>query len=514
MNNVFPDDPPRVAIVDDDASLGAALVRALSPLGFKVWTFRDGAAASEWLEDERVDAVVMDLHLRSMSGWEFLENLRARHPHVAVLIQSSNIDVPGAISAVRAGAFDVLEKPIRVTELQARLFEAIALKRAATKSVLGDNPDFHSPSQSAKRVRDGLARLLGNSPAIARVREQVRGIARFNQVSTLVIGETGTGKEVVAEALHSLSAPDKPFVTINCAAIPDTLFESELFGHEAGSFTGARTSKPGLFETVGEGTLLLDEVGEMALSMQPKLLRVLQTRTFRRVGGAKDIELRARIVSTTNRKLSAERQDGMRSDLYFRLAGFTIVLPPLRHRPEDIDLLANHFLLDFAAQYPGVPSRISAAAAELMLTHPWSGNVRELKRVVEQAAVLCTTSVLDEETVAQAIDERRGVNRSSRRESISGSYSIALSATGPETESVTATGNRAESTREALTQSTPSNSGTHRITLSDDVGLNELQQKLILDAYEANAHNLTRAARALRIPRTTLRDRLKRYGCL
>ncbi len=479
----FRSDVVRVVIVDDDPKLGQSLSLAMAPLGFHVSAFTDVATACEWIVSEPVDVALIDLQMSPVSGWQCLERMKALRPELLVLILSGDVDVQAAVRAIRAGAFDVLEKPVRIAELQTRIRDGLLTLQTKSGAALREAPRVESsraPSPPRTAAFDGLSRLLGNSPAIARVREQVRGIARFNQVSTLIIGETGTGKEVVAEALHRLSAPDKPFVTINCAAIPDTLFESELFGHEAGSFTGARTSKPGLFETVGEGTLLLDEVGEMALSMQPKLLRVLQNRTFRRVGGAKDIELKARIVSATNRKLSAERQDGMRSDLYFRLAGFTIVLPPLRHRREDIDLLANQFLLDFANQYPGVPTRISPAAAELMLEHPWTGNVRELKRVIEQAAVSCKESVLGPDAVALP-----------REYPESGNFPVARS---PAFEP------------EPITRASPVN--------VDDLGLNELQQRLILDAYESNARNLTKAAKALRIPRTTLRDRLKRYGCL
>lgn len=514
MNTTKVEEQPSIAIVDGDVAAGQAMLRALTPLGFRVCAFRDGQSLAEWLERERVDAVVMDLHLQPMSGWELLERLRTRYPHVAVIVQSARLDVPAAVSAVRGGAFDVLEKPVRVSELQARLSEGIQYKAGLPKPRYSLQARGEQPSADTSKARDGLARLLGNSQSIARVREQVRGIARFNQVATLIIGETGTGKEVVAEALHMLSAPDKPFVTINCAAIPDTLFESELFGHEAGAFTGARTSKPGLFETVGDGTLLLDEVGEMALSMQPKLLRVLQNRTFRRVGGSKDIELKARIVSATNRKLSAERQDGMRSDLYFRLAGFTIVLPPLRHRPDDIDLLANHFLLEFAACYPGVPARISPGAVEVMLSHPWSGNVRELKRVIEQAAVLCRASVLDEGVLLQAIDERRGVNRAPQRALATAASVRQPSVDESESEPVSSVWSRGNDFVEPANDSSPPPSGILPMGFADDIGLNGVQQKMILDAYEAHAHNLSRAARALRIPRTTLRDRLKRYGCL
>ncbi len=513
MNSTVTEECPHVAVVDSDHAASQAMVRALAALGFAAWSFRDGPALVAWLERERIDAIVMELHLHPMSGWELLERLAMRHPHIAVIVQSAQLDVPAAVSAVRAGAFDVLEKPVRLSELQARLCEGMQNKARLPRP----RPSLYTRGEHAgtePTARDALSRLLGNSPTIARVREQVRGIARFSQVATLIIGETGTGKEVVAEALHALGTPDKPFVTINCAAIPDTLFESELFGHEAGAFTGARTSKPGLFETVGDGTLLLDEVGEMALSMQPKLLRVLQSRSFRRVGGSKDIDLKARIVSATNRKLSAERQDGVRSDLYFRLAGFTIVLPPLRHRPEDIDLLANHFLLEFAARYPGVPARISPRAVEVLLAQPWTGNVRELKRVIEQAAICVPTSVLDEGVLTQAIDERRGVNRSADRIPVAADNVRSAPFVQPDLEPVSRVRATDESAAAALGDGSPPQSGVSPVAWGEDVGLNEIQRKVILDAYEVHGHNLSHTARALRIPRTTLRDRLKRYGCL
>ncbi|HSC85908.1 MAG TPA: sigma-54 dependent transcriptional regulator [Polyangiaceae bacterium] len=480
---------PHVLIVDDDPQMGPHFAQELKAHGLKVSVCSDGETACAFLDQRHVDAVVLELELAPMSGWEILKRVRKDHPGIPTFVVGHSIDVPAAVHAVRAGATDVLQKPIRLAELEVRLREAIARRSQppANEHAREALPRRSTPEQG------GLERIIGHSPAITRVREQIRGIARFDQVATLIIGETGTGKEVVAEALHALGARDRPFVTINCAAIPDSLFESELFGHEAGSFTGARTSKPGLLETAGDGTVLLDEVGEMALAMQPKLLRVLQNRTFRRVGGSRDIELRARIISATNRKLSASRQDGMRSDLYFRLAGFTLVLPPLRHRTEDIELLANRFLLDFASQYPGMPTRLGPDATARLLAHSWPGNVRELKRAIEQAAVISNSAVLDADSIHRALGERFGGSSLPPPAEIHESGKFR-------------TGDYFPPDPPASSQELPRS--------STGQGLNELQQQMILDAYEAHAHNLSRAAKALRIPRTTLRDRLKRYGCL
>jgi len=472
-------------LIDPDREWSDALRSLLGSRGFRVSNLDDESALKALLEDS-IDAVVLDISPEQGSGWNVFQQIRNRHPDVLLIVVSASMNVSGAVQAMRGGAFDVLEKPVGVAELEARLHDGLSREPPAPKTLRRPQPP--QGERALGRRRDGLERMLGNSPALARVREQVRGIARFNQVATLVIGETGSGKERVAEALHDLSAPDKPFICINCAAIPDSLFESELFGHEAGAFTGARSAKPGLFETAGEGTILLDEVGEMALSMQPKLLRVLQNRTFRRVGGSRDIELRARIVSATNRKLSASRQDGVRSDLYFRLAGFTIVLPPLRHRIEDIELLASQFLLEFSSQYPGVPTRVGSVATELLVRHSWPGNVRELKRVVEQAAMLSEGASLEPSAVERALDERNGCDEFGVPAE-SGSFRI-----------------------ERSLQSEPESSPRSHNDGHQDLGLNELQERVIVDAYENHERNLTRAARALRIPRTTLRDRLKRYG--
>lgn len=472
----------RVLVVDDEEPVRRLLASGLSSLGYDVRTASDGGEALRVLSEESVDVVVLDLNMAPVNGWEVVEYLHGTSLQVVTILLSAHVDVPATVTALRAGVFDVLQKPVRLAELRTRIDEGLSLRlNLSVPPEQRDRAGLPYVGRIAARRPDSTAkawgtdRLLGDSDDMENVRQQIRSIARFGQVSTLIIGETGTGKELVAQAVHDLSIPDEPFVSINCAAIPEQLFESELFGYEAGAFTGAKGSKPGLFEAAGRGTVFLDEVGEMPLALQPKLLRVLQNRSFRRVGGSDDMQLKARIVSATNRRLSAERQEGMRSDLYFRLAGFTIVVPPLRRHLEDVDVLAEGFLCEFSRSYPGLPTRISDDAMTLLKTYNWPGNVRELRRVVEQAAVLASGGVLEREAIRRALAER-GAN---------------LADAGGEE------GPKASSQPEI-----------------DSMGLNELQQQLILDAFNKNEQNLSRTARQLQIPRTTLRDRLKRYGVL
>lgn len=323
---------------------------------------------------------------------------------------------------------------------------------------------------------DPTRRIVGDSPEVRLIRQEIRNVARFPDVSVLVLGETGTGKELVAEAIHALSCPPgRPFVAINCAAIPEHLFESELFGHEAGAYTGARGLKLGLLESAAGGTVFLDEIAEMPESLQPKLLRALESRRFRRVGSNRDVPLQARVVSATQRIALDRGKGSLRPDLYYRLAGFTLALPPLRDRPNDIDVLARTFLAAFRARHPGCPLTFTERALETLHAHFWPGNVRELKMVVEHAVILANDDVVTAADVSVAL----------RHQPARRPPSSIPPAARPELRRVDSVPGR---------------------------GLRELERELILKAFEQNGRNVSRAARALGLPRTTLRARLKRYG--
>ncbi|WP_394829677.1 sigma-54 interaction domain-containing protein [Pendulispora albinea] len=328
--------------------------------------------------------------------------------------------------------------------------------------------------------------IVGTSASIRAVREQIELVAPYREISVMLLGETGTGKELVAQAIHRLGAPPgAPFVAINCAAVPESLFESELFGHEAGAYTGARGARVGLLEAAGQGVVFLDEVGDMPLALQSKLLRVLETRTFRRVGGTRDLPLQARVVSATN----ADLELVLRPDLLYRLAGFTIPLPTLRERGDDIALLACVFLKRFSERHRLSVKRFSEAALARLRAHPWPGNVRELRGAVEHAAILSTGPYLEDAHVALAIAPFL------RRERLppaagSGAYPAAYP---------------------AVVASVAARLGESSL---ERPRLRDLERDMILRAYEDANHKLSGAARSLGIPRSTLRDKLRRFGVL
>jgi two-component system response regulator AtoC len=488
-----------VLVVDDDDGLRRRLAASLSAAGFDVAVATDGEQAISALAARPFDALLLDLQMRPSDGWYVISYLQHASRRPLTILMSAHVDVPLTVQALRAGVFDVLQKPVDFADVLRRLQDkglgrdetgahstpgaparraAEVEERAAGAPTRPAPPAVLSPEPPGSGKPWGLGRILGDDPSVRRVREQIASVARFGEVSVLVIGETGTGKELVAEAIHDVSAARGPFVSLNCAAVPESLFESELFGHEAGAFTGARTAKVGLFEAARGGTLFLDEVGELRHDLQPKLLRVLETRQFRRVGGQRDIPLQARIVSATNRRLGANAGTQFRTDLYFRLAGFTIVTPPLRERLGDIDVLTSAFLRNFASRYSGVPERIETAALDFLRQYAWPGNVRELRAVVEQAGVFAQSTWVTRADVELALRQRLQHD------------------TEPQ-ESVAFIPGTSGTFRTAGTQSLP-----------------DLQRRLIVDAFQDNAGNLARTARQLGIPRTTLRDHLKRYGML
>jgi DNA-binding NtrC family response regulator len=335
-------------------------------------------------------------------------------------------------------------------------------------------------------------RILGETSRIRLIREQVENLSRYRDVSVLVLGETGTGKELVAEALHGLTfGSDRPFVAINCAAIPESLFESELFGHEAGAYTGARGVRVGLMEAAAGGTLFLDEVGEMLASLQPKLLRVLETRTFRRVGSNRDVKLSARVVSATNRLPSRTEVSRLRPDLYYRLAGFSLVLPPVRERLDDVELLATAFLRAFAHYYrlPGL--RFGGDTAAALRAHGWPGNVRELRSVVEQAAILAQHGVVGADEIERVLQHQPSAEASDIEQP--NRNIVSPLPASPESEPVS---------RRLLR-------GSKGL---EPTSLRELEQQIVIQSFVDSKGNLSRASKALGLPRSTLRAKLHRWG--
>jgi DNA-binding NtrC family response regulator len=362
----------RLLIVEDRDSLRRMLERALGQEGYEVAAAADGRSGIRLLAERSFDFVLTDLKLPDVSGLEVLEASRTAQPRVPVVVLTGYGTVGAAVEAMKLGAYDFLEKPLEIDDLS-RLIERAIGER-------GETAVFRVP---------GAAPIFGAHP---RLRAAIRLLQRVGPTESTVLltGESGTGKELFAQAVHALS-PRRggPYVALNCAAIPETLIENELFGHEKGAFTGADRRQPGRFELAQGGTLLLDEIGELPLAVQGKVLRVLEERTFERVGGGRTMRADVRLVAATNRDLSAMVAAGeLRSDLYFRLNVFPIELPPLRERASDVPLLAGHLIEEIARRHRVEPPRLEEAAAELLSGEPWPGNVRELANVLERAVIL------------------------------------------------------------------------------------------------------------------------------
>jgi DNA-binding NtrC family response regulator len=371
---------PRVLVVDDDADMAEMVARHLAGDGFTAAAVTGGARAIQRLAEESFDVVLTDVVMDDVDGLAVLREAQRLHPRTRVILMTAFGSLENAIAALREGAADYLTKPFKMAEV------SVAVRRALDEVRL---------REENKRLRDEvgeryrLERMLGTSPAMKAVLEQVAEVAASN-ATVLLLGESGTGKELVARAIHWHGPrAGGPFVAVNCAAIPDTLLESELFGHEKGSFTGATQRRRGLVAEADGGTLFLDEIAEMPLTLQPKVLRVLQDRMVRPVGGREETVVDVRVISATNRDLhDLVRAGRFREDLYYRLAVIPIRLPSLRERPEDISLLAAHFLERAAATLGKRIEGFDEEATAWLAQHRWPGNVRELENVVERAVTL------------------------------------------------------------------------------------------------------------------------------
>jgi len=376
----------RIMIVDDDTSLTRTLELYFQGKDYQVTTFRTGREALEHWRLQQLDLVLLDVQLPDMDGPEVLEYAKGEELEGEVVMITAFHDTEAALKAIRLGATDYLYKPIDLDALDL-LLEKILIQRAERERLAKLSHVLSKPYKPNQ--------IIGRSKAMLDV---IKAIAQISQTpaSVLLEGETGTGKELVAQAIHQESAPEEPFVAINCAAIVENLLESELFGYERGAFTGASQRKVGKLEIAGKGTVFLDEIGELPLELQAKLLRVLQEREFQRVGGLKTITMHARIIAATNRNLETMVQEGaFREDLYFRLKVFVIRIPPLRERPEDIIPLTEYFVQVLNQEMGKKVSRIPITHLEALTSYDWPGNVRELQNVLRRSMILSKGEILE-----------------------------------------------------------------------------------------------------------------------
>lgn len=370
----------RVLVVDDDEAMRETLSMRVESWGYEVLVADSGTGAAERVVAENPDIIVTDVVLPGMSGLDLLERLRADGKRRPIILITAHGSVSWAVEAMKKGAMDFLTKPVDYEHL-ASLLDAAAEELGLRGRVRALESELQEGA--------GLGRLVGRSASMRETFDLVELLAA-NEASAILVGESGVGKELVARTIHELSRRrDGPFLAVNTAAIPEGLIESEIFGHEKGAFTGATAARPGCFEQADGGTLLLDEIGDMPAPLQPRLLRVLEERQARRLGGSREVSFDVRVLAATNRRVEDLIEDGLlREDLFFRLNVFTVEIPPLREHPEDIPLLAQHFIRRFNAKHGTAVDGLRKEALERLSEYPWPGNVRELRNIIERATIL------------------------------------------------------------------------------------------------------------------------------
>lgn len=381
----------KILIVDDERSMRDVLSIMLKRAGYEVTVAADGDEAIEQIGKEPFDLVITDLKMPKVGGLEVLKAAKKASSETVVLVITAFASTESAVEAMKCGAYDYLTKPFQVDEVQLIIRNALEKRRLSTENMLLKR---EMASQAS------FAQIVGQSEAMQKVFEMVRKVAD-SKSNVLICGESGTGKELVARAIHYNSQRSRmPFVAVNCSALPEPLLESELFGHMKGAFTGAVAHKAGIFEVADGGTILLDEIGETTPAMQVKLLRVIQEREFRRVGGTRDVKVDVRIIAATNKDLEKAVAEGtFREDLYYRLDVIPIQLPPLRLRSGDIPLLAQHFLERFARGSGKSALALTPEAMQLLVAYEWRGNVRELENLIERAVAFASSPQITEEDI-------------------------------------------------------------------------------------------------------------------
>jgi two-component system response regulator AtoC len=492
-------DARSVLVVDDDADIRALLKDLLAEEGYTVKLAASGEAALAEIEKRVPDLVMMDVKLPDQDGLAVLKQLRKAHGELEVIVMTAFGGSSTAIKAMEHGAYDYVTKPFEVDDLLAtlrRVFEHadMASEVSALRLELG--------TKAAERER-----IVGSSRPMLEVYKLIGKVAS-SDATVLITGESGTGKELVAEALHRASKRNPyPMVKVSCAALPESLLETELFGHEKGSFTGAMAMRKGRFEMANKGTIFLDEIGEMTLGTQTKLLRILQEREFERIGSNTPIKIDIRVVTATNRNLSTEVEKGrFREDLYYRLNVVHIHMPPLRDRKEDIPALVEHFLVKYRYEPGAIPTTISEEALERLNEYDWPGNVRELENAVERAVVLSRGNVITADHLPfgdhrEAKDRARLEERSKRRADADEAGADAEADTDRDTDTSATTDAGATSSN-----------GANGSGASFKEAVAELEKRLIAEALARSNGNRTKAADELGIYRRLLYDKIKEYG--
>ena len=439
----------KILVVDDEAIVRDSLSDWLSDVGYQVFTAENGPQALEIIQKEKPGIAIVDLVMPGMDGIELLNRAKEILAGIEVIIITAYGSIPTAITAMREGAYDYIEKPFCPEKVELLIEKLVEHQR-----LLEENISLHQKLETRYRFEN----IIAKSFKMQQVIEVIKVVAKSN-ATVLITGDSGTGKELVARAIHSQSyRKGKPFVAVSCAALPETLLESELFGHEKGAFTGAHAQRKGKFEVANHGTLFLDEIGEMSANIQVHLLRVLEEKEFTRVGGNELIKVDVRVISATNKDMKkAIAHEQFREDLYYRLNVVTVELPPLRERKEDIPLLARHFLKKFTLENQKEIIDFSPKATDFLLKYEWPGNVRELENAIERAVILAKNPYVDMADLPQGSS--------------------------------------------ALAYSSP-----------PDKSLEEIDKNHILNVINETGGNYTKAAKILGVSRVTLYNKIRAYG--
>jgi DNA-binding NtrC family response regulator len=452
----------KILVVDDEYLIRWSLQKNLEENGYDVIAAESGKEAlSKVKAKDQPDLVLLDINMPDINGFEVLEEIKKYDSNINVIMITAATDIDTAIKAIKLGAYHYLSKPFNLDEVK------MLVEKALEKVTLERELQYIHDQQSK---RYGFHRIVGKSKEITNVINIAKKIVVSDSTTVLLQGESGTGKDLLAQAIHYESKrKNKPFMPINCTALPAELLESELMGHEKGSFTDAKTLKKGLFELADEGTIFLDEIGDMKLELQAKLLRFLEDRKFKRIGGSRDIEVNVRIVASSNKNLiDAMKEKTFREDLYYRLSVIPIKLPSLRERENDIILLANFFLDMFAKEFNRKIKGFTKASIDEMKDYHWPGNIRELKNVVERALILDSS-----EYITVQCTPLKGIGGSA---------------------------------------SAGGNNGSDIEIPPEGVSIEEVERKLIKKALDMTNHNQTKAAKLLHLTRDTLRYRMKKFG--